>query len=607
MSHAATHKDDASSLILKGPNGSRLAPVQIGRRSNEEELEPLRFKVKGRLAHLLGADSVSDIFVAINELVKNSYDADATKVRIKFENVRGGSPAITITDDGHGMTFYDLENEWMTIGTDRKLRDPYTTKYKRRKIGHKGIGRFAVQNLARMVEVVSYPEGESKGYRIVFDWDSYNQSSAMMEGIPNPTFSFPKKKDERGLEIRLANLRHLWGEETIKGLSRDLGMIIPPNLTGAKFNTFIDAAEFPRYSGKIRSTLFKQAVFTFRGKLSATGKIRYVLESRKGERHAYEESLKEFACGPVEFVMFFYYRDRDKLAEYGVTVADIDGFRETLDEFGGVKLYRDNIRVTGIGDPGEDWLQLDAMRVNAPALIPSTNQIVGMVRIGAETNPGIVDTTTREGIIGGKAYTDLRDFVRASIKFFADHRAELEGKRKKGKRRKKGEVQKTLKNLASPQEPPKFLDFRPRYPEVFYRPLEEEINQAHNSNLPNATLMLARKLIENLLYNLLERKFPDRIILWYEINQGRANDFSVLILGLQNNKKKFSPDEQELIEKLLALIKPFRREANSKTHKVIQYLDVVGDLNILKIPEIVELELKLIEKVRGLAAPVATK
>src|SRR5208337_2530702 len=107
--------------------------------------------------------------------------------------------------------------------------------------------------------------------------------------------------------------------------------------------------EFPRYSGKIRSTLFKQAVFTFRGKLSANGKIRYVLESRKGERHAYEESLKEFACGPVEFVMFFYYRDRDKLAEYGVTVADIDGFRETLDEFGGVKLYRDNIRVTGIG------------------------------------------------------------------------------------------------------------------------------------------------------------------------------------------------------------------------------------------------------------------
>ncbi|MEM3191209.1 MAG: hypothetical protein QW292_03795 [Candidatus Parvarchaeota archaeon] len=56
-----------------------MSAVQVGRKANEEELEPLRFKVKGRLAQLLGAESVSDIFVAINELVKNAYYADATK------------------------------------------------------------------------------------------------------------------------------------------------------------------------------------------------------------------------------------------------------------------------------------------------------------------------------------------------------------------------------------------------------------------------------------------------------------------------------------------------------------------------------------------------
>jgi Histidine kinase-, DNA gyrase B-, and HSP90-like ATPase len=584
-----------------------MSSFQIGRKANEEALEPLRFKVKGRLAQLLGAESVSDTFVAINELVKNAYDADATKARVQFDDIRAGNPAITISDDGSGMTLYELENEWMTVGTDRKLRDPYTRRYKRRKIGHKGIGRFAVQNLARIVEVISYPEGETKGYRVVFDWDSYNQASAMMQDVPNPTFAFSKKKDEHGLTIKLSDLRHQWEEETIRRLSRNLGMIIPPNISGIKFNTFIEAPDFPKYSGKVRSTLFKQAVFTFRGKLQGNGKIRYVLESRKGDRHIYEESLKEFSCGPVEFVLFFYYRDKDKLAEYGIAVSDIDGFRETLDEFGGVKLYRDGMRVTGIGDPGTDWLQLDAMRVNSPTLIPSTNQIVGMVRITAEQNSGIVDTTTREGIIGGKPFNDLRDFIRASIKFFADHRAELEGKKKKPKRRKKGEVQKTLKTLAAPQEPPKFLDFRARYPEVFYRPLEEEINQTFATNLPNATLMLTRKLVENLLYNLLERKFHDRIILWYDINQMRANDFATLIGSLQNNKKRFSPDEQELIDKLLSLIKPFRREANSKAHKVIQYLESVGDLDSLKIPEIVELEIKLIEKVRGLAPPVGAK
>jgi hypothetical protein len=580
---------------------------QIGRKADEEELEPLRFKVNGRLANLLGAESVSDVFVAINELVKNAYDADATEAHVRFDNIRAGNPMIKISDDGTGMTLYELENEWMTVGTDKKLHDPYTKKYKRRKIGHKGIGRFAVQNLARITEVILLPEGEMRGYWVVFDWESYNQASAMIQDVLNPTFSFPKKHDEHGLTLRLSNLRHQWDEDMIRRLSRDLGMIIPPNISGIKFNAIIEAPEFPKYSGKIRSSLFKQAVFTFKGKLQTSGKITYVLESRKGGKHTYEESLKEFSCGPVKFVMFFYYRDKDKLAEYGIDVADIVRFRETLDQFGGIKLYRDSLRVTGIGDPRDDWLQLDAMRVNNPTLIPSTNQIVGIVRITAEQNPYIIDTTTRERIIGGKPFDDLRNFIIASIKFFADHRAELEGKRKKAKHRKKGEVQRTLKNLAAPQEYPKFLDYRARYPKIFYRPLEEEINQTFRYNLPNATLMLSRKLVENLLYNLLERKFADMIVLWYDINQGRANDFSVLINNLQNNKKKFSPDEQELIELLLSLIEPFRREANSKTHKVIEYLDSVEELDGMKIPEIVELEIRLIEKIRGLAPPVGSR
>jgi len=69
-----------------------MSAPQIGRKADEEELEPLRFKVKGRLAKLLGAESVSDVFVAINELVKNTYDADATKAHVRFDNIRTGNP-----------------------------------------------------------------------------------------------------------------------------------------------------------------------------------------------------------------------------------------------------------------------------------------------------------------------------------------------------------------------------------------------------------------------------------------------------------------------------------------------------------------------------------
>jgi len=583
-----------------------LSGIQVGRRANEEELEPLRFKVKGRVAHLLGAESVSDRFVAINELIKNSYDADATKVKVKFENVRSGSPSISIIDDGHGMGIYELQTEWMVVGTDKKLRDTYSKEHHRRKIGRKGIGRFAIQNLARMVEVISRPKNETKAYRIVFDWDTYNQPSSMMESVVNPTFAFAKRKEDRGFEIRFSDLRDRWTEDDIKRLSRNLGVIIPPNVSGAKFNVIIEAPEFPNYSGKLRSSLLDQAIFTFKAKLHENGKIRYVLESRKRERQSYDDSFKDFSCGPIDFILFFFYRDKEHLGEYGVKTTDIEGFRESINQFAGVKLYRDGLRVTGIGDPGDDWLQLDAMRVNSPATIPSTNQLIGIVRITSDQNPGIVDTTTREGIIKNKAFEDLRDFVKVSVKFFADHRAELEGKNRKHKKRKAGEIKKAMKNLSTQQELPPFLDFRPKYPEVFYKPLEEEINNAFNRSLPNATLMLTRKLVENLLYNVLERKFPARPPIWYDIKRARANDFGLLVDNLKGNRNKFAPDEQELVDKLLSLIKPFKREANSKAHKVIQYLDSVDDLKSLKVQEIVELEIKLIEKVRGLTPAIAT-
>ncbi|MEO9309610.1 MAG: ATP-binding protein [Nitrososphaera sp.] len=590
----------SSNLINQEPSDFMDKTTILGRKSNEKPLDPAYFKVSGRLTKLLGADSVSDRFVAINELVKNAYDADSTKVVIKFENLRAGSPMITITDDGHGMEYYDIDNSWLVIGTDSKVRDPYTKKFKRRKIGHKGIGRFAIQNLARMAEIVSYPEGQDTGYRVVFDWASYETGNVMVNTVPNQVFSFSKPKSKKGFEIRLHDLRHKWDENSIKELSRNLSMIIPPNMTKTKFTPIIETREFPRYSGKLKSDILKNAVFTFKGSLQNDGTVKYALTSPRYGKKNYSEYMG-LTCGPVEFIFFFYYRDKERMKESGIKISDIESLKTILDEFGGIKLYRNNVRVTGFGEPGSDWLQLDSMRVQDTA-IPGNNQIIGFVKITAEHNPLIVDTTTREGIIGGQAFEDLKAFVRASVKFFSDRRKELEGKRGKKKPVSKKELKKITASLAK-TEPTKLIDFRPRYPEVFYKPLEEEINSAFEKQLPNATLVLARKLVENLLYNILEYKFPRDVDLWYNTSKRRAHDFGILVEHLENKMHKFSIDQVEIIKSLISLIKPFKREANTKTHKVLEYLEEVDELKRLKIPEIIELELKIIEKVRGIQPP----
>lgn len=146
----------------------------------------------------------------------------------------------------------------------------------------------------------------------------------------------------------------------------------------------------------------------------------------------------------------------------------------------------------------------------------------------------------------------------------------------------------------------KLLKFKGRYPEVFYDRLEDEINIAYsNPKLPNAVLMLARKLIENLVYNLLEYKFgPQKIQLYYNTAHRRAHDFGILLDNLKTQKNAFPPDQQDLIKIFLQLVQPFRRDANAKVHKVVEYLENMGEIRKFKIEEMTQLLLKLIETVR---------
>ena len=182
-------------------------------------------------------------------------------------------------------------------------------------------------------------------------------------------------------------------------------------------------------------------------------------------------------------------------------------------------------------------------------------------------------------------------------------RGEVEKKRQKTASKGNAYVQKSISTLKKNVEREPLLDFGKEYPWVFYENLEEEINLCYTNNLPNATLILCRKVIENLLYNLLDYKFPTQVNLRYKVAQGRTQDFSVLLQNLETQIPHFTREQHDYLNKLLEFIKPFRREANSTAHKVLEYLENIDELDSLKIPEIVELELDLIRRVRSEATP----
>lgn len=164
---------------------------------------------------------------------------------------------------------------------------------------------------------------------------------------------------------------------------------------------------------------------------------------------------------------------------------------------------------------------------------------------------------------------------------------------------KKGRQIKTRKTKTT-KRVPKFLNFEERYPAIFYKHIELEINMAAGyANIPTAVFVLCRKIVENLLYNLLQRKYAgSQIAKYFDVNNRRPLDFSVLITNLKYSKSDFDLDQHTNIDKFLILVHPFRENANSKAHNLLDYAESMKEVQNAKVSEMVELLLTLIESLR---------
>ena len=129
------------------------------------------FQTQGRLLQELGERLVAKTDVALLELIKNAYDADASRCEVKVDD-----ESVEISDDGHGMTEDDFLDKWMHIATPDKQRARFSRKYRRKVTGSKGIGRFAVRFLGRFLRLETIEPCSL--------WNSTGSKS-----IPRPSFT----------------------------------------------------------------------------------------------------------------------------------------------------------------------------------------------------------------------------------------------------------------------------------------------------------------------------------------------------------------------------------------------------------------------------------
>ena len=138
----------------------------------------LSFRISSGLKNLIGRDLISDRYIAVFELVKNSYDAGASKATISFEQSDDGTERIIISDNGCGMTYADIINKWLFVAYSEKKpqhrqQSSFRDKIKREVAGAKGVGRFSCDRLGALLTLVTKTEQDKYANRVEVNWNTF--------------------------------------------------------------------------------------------------------------------------------------------------------------------------------------------------------------------------------------------------------------------------------------------------------------------------------------------------------------------------------------------------------------------------------------------------
>lgn len=421
-----------------------------------------KLRPRARLLRTLGSELISNEVVAVIELVKNAYDADATRVLIRFvPPLEPGQGSIEVIDNGHGMDLKTVQSAWMELATPSKRNMIRSVKLKRRYLGEKGIGRFASSRLADELEVISRRDGAAKEVYAVFDWRQFDDDNKFLDEIlilwderepvdlreggtiDSLWKSDSKRVSERlglnhGTILRMSGLRQPWRVRQFEDLRRGLTRLISPNKPkdSHEFSVELDLpSEFMHLSSKIeppaileyphyivKGSVSSTGVFTLAYKILGQGKERNLkgkflrISTTKGmfeiraildEESEPPSESKDIECGPLEIELRVW--DRDELGNViQKTNSTLQDVRRDLDAVAGVNIFRDGFRVLPYGEPQDDWLRLDLRRVQNPTLRLSNNQIFGVIHISADNNRFLRDQSNREGLDENQSLEDLR-------------------------------------------------------------------------------------------------------------------------------------------------------------------------------------------------------
>ncbi|HNQ67825.1 MAG TPA: sensor histidine kinase [Bacteroidales bacterium] len=240
------------------------------------------FDITPHIVKQLGEQLVSDEITALLELIKNSYDADATYVSIEI-NTTGQylkevlfhpdhKGFIVVEDDGFGMNEDTIMKSWLLISYSHKRQlkeSKKTTPGGRTPLGDKGLGRLSTQRLADICEIFTN-EKKDKGTHIAFNWKDFEKEIALSKVKIKAESFLPKKK--YGTKLVLANLNHseVWEGDNLEKFKGLVSQIISPYKENRPFEVYLKFnginIDFDKSNEELRNLAISRFEFKFDGK-----------------------------------------------------------------------------------------------------------------------------------------------------------------------------------------------------------------------------------------------------------------------------------------------------------------------------------------------------
>jgi signal transduction histidine kinase len=405
--------------------------------AERQQSHRLPFRPRARLLQLLGDELIGSPRLAVFELVKNAYDACARNVVVTLGGLDTRRPWIEVADDGDGMSLDTIREIWLVPGHDHRKRtreEGVRSHCDRLPLGEKGVGRFAVHKLGHHIRLVTRAAGEPE-CSVVIHWDRLIEGAEYLSEAPVKIRTRAPEVfigSSTGTRIKIRNLRQAdWTRGEIRRLYRQITSICSPFQTPERFSVELrvpgreeDLKGVPDVQDLVDrafwhfSFSFDGADYTWKYEFRPVGlklqgrkvnktsdQLLLVAEGTRKPIIAGSSSLE--GIGPIRGNLHVYDRDKEVLRHLG----ESRFLEEFLDQQGGIRVYRDGIRVYNYGEPGDDWLGLDLRRVNRPTRKLSRNLILGAIHLDLDGSAALVERTSREGFVENEAFERLRQLV----------------------------------------------------------------------------------------------------------------------------------------------------------------------------------------------------